>query len=144
MGECACNEIRPRVAVLVGGLIVAVEVYPGCVGCQTPMSVTLHVFTPDEAKDFGLGEMVEITTFEPGAGGWSRRVITLFGREELSAAVEQLAEEGVFDPDAYGSPAELFKEHGVRILQKALRLGEAGTPGAPPAQPEAAASPPRS
>ncbi len=54
MGECGCGELSPREVVSIGDNVLAIEIYPGCQYCQTPLALTLYYFTPGGAEEFML------------------------------------------------------------------------------------------
>jgi hypothetical protein len=54
MGECGCAELSPHEVVSIGDNVLAIEIYPGCRDCHTPMALTLYFFTPEGADEFVL------------------------------------------------------------------------------------------
>jgi hypothetical protein len=100
MGECGCGELNTREGYELGGLILVVEIYLGCLGCGTEAQVAVHLFTPEEAKDYDIEIKGRLA---PGEQGWGRLVFPLLGADDLIAAAKLLGEEG----DGFGDVAEI-------------------------------------
>ena len=88
MGECGCSQIDSIIeAVRITKYVLAVTIYPGCEYCMTGVSMDLHLFTTDAAKELAI-ENSEI--FEPDEYGSSMLSIPIVATEDLVEASKNL------------------------------------------------------
>lgn len=122
MGECGCCESLIDAAYQVGEYVLAVEKYPGCRECERPIAVYAYLLRPEEIA--GLGIEVEIGPFPVNRFGMKVARFPLIGEKELRAASTVIDGESSFDLSEDASRSDLLAEHGLRLLQEALRQNE--------------------
>lgn len=113
MGECGCNEMEMIRGVYdVGKFVLAIEVYSGCRYCKTPIAFTLHMFTPEEARDFMLESSER---FEPDEWGFAMKSFPLMDKKDLIAASKDL-------PNIvhYANLEDWLEDNGRELLSLAL------------------------
>jgi len=121
MCECGCNELSINKAVKVGENVLIVEIYPGCRDCEAGVVLSLYLFPPDEAENFGV-DLEDIDEFVPDRFGFSQLDFPLIGQEDMVEA-SKILEDG--DPIEYGdcvTLAECLSQVGLELLQKGMDI----------------------
>ena len=95
MCECGCNELSINKAVKVGENVLIVEIYPGCRDCEAGVVLSLYLFPPDEAENFGV-DLEDIDEFVPDRFGFSQLDFPLIGQEDMVEASKSLMIENWF------------------------------------------------
>jgi hypothetical protein len=108
--------MNPIAAYKVGGNVIIVDEYHGCDDCGTPLGLSLHIFSPKEAKEW-LDEPVS-EVFEPKPPtAWDERCFGFVGKDELVAAAAEFEE----DYAQYDSLSDFLSDFGLRLLQSAMK-----------------------
>lgn len=121
MGQCGCGDMNPIAQYeLPDGNLLVVDEYHGCRDCETPIGYTLHLFTPEEGKNWIFDPPVKILPDELG------KVFPLIGKEEMILAAQEIEKEDgvfrvVFDGDEYASLSDFMHDKGLDLLQRAMR-----------------------
>ena len=116
MCECGCGNMNPIAAYKVGGNVLIVDEYHGCSDCCTPIGLSLHIFSPKEAKEW-LDEPVR-EIFKPmPPTSWDERYFSFVGKDELVAAAAEFEE----DYQQYDSLSDFLSDFGLRLLQSAMK-----------------------
>lgn len=123
MGVCGCGELSPEKVYRVGDQFLVVELYRGCSDCGTGLMVSLHLMTPEAAKQYDIEPN---DAFPPDKYGWSQVNIPIVGREDLVEAAEVIEENGSLTVE-YDSLADLLRDEGLDLLQRGVRIREAAT-----------------
>lgn len=114
MGECGCGETRPHKIIDLGDSVMVVEIYPGCLYCDTGIMVTLNKLTYEDAKVWGWEPD---TKFEPDEVlGIMQLNFPIISKEDLIEAAKQM---GFHESD------ELIgglQEEGLELLQNAISI----------------------
>lgn len=123
MCECGCGDFKADFWYrLADGNQMAVDIYDSCGNCKNPVVVTLHLFSPDEAKLWQFGdEKIEPFILEESDQGYKMFNFPVIGPEDLLYAIKQLPEEDPgADFEAYGDLEAYFQDNGYQILQLAV------------------------
>ena len=120
MGACGCGDFyADKVYKLPSGTWVAIQLYPGCRDCDTPLGVMVHVFNAKGAKDWRLadGEVEHVTPDEYGAllGG-----LPMLTPDDLLTAVKEIGYEVGEGKDQYATLAEYIEDQGRELLRSAF------------------------
>lgn len=116
MGECACGELNTREGYEVAGLILVPEIYPGCVGCETGVQVSLHLFTPEQAREYHIEIKGSLT---PGEHGHTRKSFVILDAADLAEAAGRLDERRAGFDDV-GALAEVLPSKLTLLLQEGV------------------------
>ena len=121
MCECGCGNFNPYKAYKMGENVLAVEIYPGCEECGTGLMVSLHIFTPDEAKHYDMEPTEE---FKPDEFGWAEMSFPIIGKDDLlQAAKDNIHENGEpIEEQGYENIPDWISDNGLDLLQRGLRL----------------------
>jgi len=118
MGQCGCGDFYPdKVYRLPDGTRVAVELYRGCCGCNTPAGVAVHFFAPGDDL-FGLDDepTEDVVPDEVGA---CVAGLPIMGVDDLAAACQWVDDNESAIGD-YGNITDWLKDHGHAILRKSI------------------------
>ena len=123
MCECGCNEMNPTQAFRIGSVIMVVDEYRGCKSCSLGICPTLCFFDSEQHAREWIGDMpiADIVADEYGVNG--RVYIPIAGKTEMVKAAQELEE--TQDLSNYSGLANIMEDHGLRLLQMALRYREA-------------------
>jgi hypothetical protein len=50
MGQCGCGDMNVIKAYRIRDAVILVDEYHGCDDCDTPLGISLYIFTPEEAE----------------------------------------------------------------------------------------------
>ena len=115
MGECGCGELSPREVVSIGGDVLAIEIYPGCRDCHTPLGLTLYFFTPEGAEEFMLTPTRALVADRYGLeSGWL--AFPILDPQKLVQAAREMGNEDDADD------LDWLEDDPLRLVQDAYRL----------------------
>lgn len=116
MGECGCGSMNPIAAYKVGRNVLVIDEYWGCKDCDTPIGITLHIFSPSKAAEVLDRKVTEKFQPEPPTS-WSEKVIGFIGEKELLDAAEKF-EDGWKEYDTF---RDFLCDFGLEFLQEAMK-----------------------
>lgn len=126
MCECGCSYIRQDLVRSYKGMTLCVDIYPGCAECGPVIGVDLRAFNSKGVKDWLNGRTGgEIVPDEYG-GLPTMASLPLFDMAGLGAGLQEECGDitNWFLPDIYDSWADFVEDHGLRIIQAAIRHGD--------------------
>lgn len=119
MGQCGCGDYTPVRQYAVRGCVVGLEIYPGCDECADQVEVALHFFTPGSA----FTQDSDTVSVKPDEYGACLPGVPVLSVGDLRAAVKAMeVQYDPADPDGYETLDDYLHDHGLRILQEAIRL----------------------
>lgn len=129
MGQCGCGELFLVQAHPIAGtdITLAVDEYHGCQDCGNPLGASVMLFNPagwEEWREFGLpnlqpGEPIQAD--DTGGNGGHGIWVPFLGPEDLLRAVREDEELSAIDLEEYSTLEDLLADHGMHLLQAAIR-----------------------
>ncbi|HQQ00931.1 MAG TPA: hypothetical protein PLY86_20955 [bacterium] len=103
MGACGCGDLFVDKVLKIGNRILGVQIYQGCQDCGLGLGITLHLFTPEEAKRWDIGNAELFETEQ----GYAQVGIELISREGMVEAAKEL-EKGYHEDPASDFVYDVF------------------------------------
>lgn len=114
MGQCGCGDLIPHDLVRIGENVLVVEIYRGCEDCGTGLAVSMYLFTPEAAGEWGFVPDRELKPFAPPLD------YPLANKRDLVDAARELNADA--EMEQYDSLTGWFQDYGLDLLQRAVRI----------------------
>lgn len=122
MGGCGCGDFAFDVTRKVGKSHMAIQVYPGCGNCNSPVEVVLHLMTLKEARNWGAEATEE---FKPGEDGYADFHMPVIDPDDLIEAAKSVDFAdlvGEINLADYDNLADVLADVGRPLLEIAIEM----------------------